>query len=63
MNEIKQKSTKTWQTTLHLRTLTAILLFLGLMTIARAGRSLYERLFEWNLWNLVGVAASALRWQ
>jgi hypothetical protein len=35
MNEIKQKSTKTWQTTLHFRTLTAVLVFLGLITIAR----------------------------
>jgi hypothetical protein len=35
MNEIKQKSTRTWQTTLQLRTLIAVLLLLGLTTIAK----------------------------
>jgi hypothetical protein len=35
MNEINAKSAKNWQLTLHLQTLIAILLFLGLMTIAR----------------------------
>jgi hypothetical protein len=35
MNAINDKSTKSWQTTVHLRAMTAVLLFLGLMTIAR----------------------------
>jgi hypothetical protein len=35
MNEIKDKSTNTWHTTFPLQTLIAVLLFLGLMAIAR----------------------------
>jgi hypothetical protein len=34
MNEIKSKSTKIWQVKFHAQTLIAVLLFLGLMTIA-----------------------------